>query len=63
MSKTLLHRLFGFGGVPKAMKPILEQEGIVLLAKVSAARSPSGTSARPENATATARTGLPVRSS
>ncbi|GMR22244.1 MAG: hypothetical protein BMS9Abin37_0579 [Acidobacteriota bacterium] len=31
MSKTLLHRLFGFGGVPKAMKPILEQEGIVLL--------------------------------
>ena len=31
MSKTLLHRLFGFGGVPEAMKPILEQEGIVLL--------------------------------
>ena len=31
MSKTLLHRLFGFGGVPQAMKPILEQEGIVLL--------------------------------
>jgi len=31
MSKTLLHWLFGFGGVPKAMKPILEQEGIVLL--------------------------------
>lgn len=31
MSKTLLHRLFGFGAVPKAMKPILEQEGIVLL--------------------------------
>ena len=31
MSKTLLYRLFGFGGVPQAMKPILEQEGIVLL--------------------------------
>jgi hypothetical protein len=31
MSKTLLHRLFGFGSVPKAMKPILDQEGIVLL--------------------------------
>ena len=30
MSKTLLHRLFGFGNLPKAMRPILEREGIVL---------------------------------
>ena len=31
MGKTLLHRLFGAGRIPKAMAPILEQEGIVLL--------------------------------
>ena len=31
MSKTLLHRLLGFGQLPKAMRPILEGEGIVLL--------------------------------
>ena len=31
MSTTLLYRWFGFGGLPTAMKPILEQEGIVLL--------------------------------
>ena len=30
MSQTLLYRLFGFGRVPRTMKPILEQEGIVL---------------------------------
>lgn len=29
--KTLLHRWFGFGRLPKAMVPILEREGIVLL--------------------------------
>ncbi len=31
MGKTLLHRLFGAGRIPKAMLPILQQEGIVLL--------------------------------
>lgn len=31
MSQTLLYRLFGFGSLPKAMRPILEQEGIVLV--------------------------------
>lgn len=30
MSKTFLYRLFGFGGFPKVMRPILESEGIVL---------------------------------
>jgi hypothetical protein len=30
MGKTLLHRLFGFGRFPMAMRPILEREGIVL---------------------------------
>ena len=29
--KTLLHRLFGFGKIPKALMPTLEDEGIVLL--------------------------------
>lgn len=28
---TLLHRLFGLGSIPKAMRPILESEGIALL--------------------------------
>ncbi|MGK7874456.1 MAG: hypothetical protein AB4426_14460 [Xenococcaceae cyanobacterium] len=31
MGKTLLHRIFGLGKIPKQMLPILEQEGIVLL--------------------------------
>lgn len=31
MSKTLLHRLFGFGRLPKKRAPELEREGIVLL--------------------------------
>ena len=31
MSKTLLHRWFGFGRLPKAMRPILESEGILLV--------------------------------
>lgn len=30
MSKTLLHRLFGLGAFPKAMRPVLAAEGIVL---------------------------------
>jgi len=31
MSKTLLHRLFGLGKIPKRYRPTLEQEGFVLL--------------------------------
>ena len=31
MGKTLLHRLFGLGKVPRRVLPNLEQEGIVLL--------------------------------
>ena len=31
MSKTLLYRWFGVGRLPKAMMPILEKEGILLL--------------------------------
>jgi hypothetical protein len=31
MGKTLLHRLFGLGRIPKPMSHILEQEGIILL--------------------------------
>ena len=31
MGKTLLHRLFGLGKIPKRFLPDLEQEGIVLL--------------------------------
>ncbi len=30
MKKTLFYRLFGWGQLPKAMRPILESEGIVL---------------------------------
>ncbi len=30
MGKSILHRLFGLGKLPKKMVPILEQEGIVL---------------------------------
>ncbi len=33
MRKTLLYRLFGLGRIPKAMRPILEREGIVLMDK------------------------------
>lgn len=29
--KTLLYRLFGFGKIPNAMRPILESEGIALI--------------------------------
>ncbi len=31
MGKSILYRLFGLGKIPKAMRPILEAEGIVLL--------------------------------
>lgn len=31
MSKTLLHRLFGFGKIPRRYAPTLREEGIVLL--------------------------------
>jgi len=31
MKKTLLYRLFRFGSVPKKLRPVLEQEGIVVL--------------------------------
>jgi hypothetical protein len=31
MGKTLFHRLFGFGKIPKALLPVLQQEGIILL--------------------------------
>ena len=31
MSKTLLHRLFGFGKIPKQYAPTLHDEGIVLI--------------------------------
>lgn len=30
MSKTLFYKLFGWGKIPEAMLPILQQEGIVL---------------------------------
>ncbi|MCJ8499643.1 hypothetical protein [Desulfatitalea alkaliphila] len=30
MKKTILYRLFGFGSVPKKIRPVLEQEGIVV---------------------------------
>ena len=31
MNKTLLHRIFGWGGIPKRYAPTLHAEGIVLL--------------------------------
>lgn len=31
MKKTILYRLFGFGSVPKKLRPVLEQEGIVAI--------------------------------
>ena len=31
MKKTILYRLFGFGSVPKKLRPVLEQEGVVVL--------------------------------
>lgn len=31
MKKTILYRLFGFGSVPKKIRPVLEQEGFVVL--------------------------------
>ena len=31
MKKTILYRLFGIGAVPKNLRPVLEQEGIVVL--------------------------------
>ena len=31
MKKTLFYRLFGWGQLPKAMRPILESEGIALV--------------------------------
>jgi hypothetical protein len=31
MSKTWLHKLFGLGRIPKRMRPVIEQEGIVLI--------------------------------
>lgn len=30
MKKSLLYRFFGVGGIPKKMRPMLEEEGIVL---------------------------------
>jgi hypothetical protein len=30
MTKTILHRLFGFGFVPKKLRPVLEQEGVIV---------------------------------
>jgi hypothetical protein len=30
MKKTLLHRLFGLGKIPRQMRPIIESEGIVV---------------------------------
>jgi hypothetical protein len=30
MKKTILYRLFGFGSVPKKLRPVIEQEGIVV---------------------------------
>lgn len=31
MKKTILYRLFGVGSVPKKLRPVLEQEGVVVL--------------------------------
>lgn len=31
MSKTFLYRFFGLGKIPKRMRPIIEEEGIVLI--------------------------------
>ena len=31
MSKTFLYKLFGIGKIPKRMRPVIEQEGIVLI--------------------------------
>ena len=31
MAKTLLYRIFGLGKVPKRVRPVVEQEGIVLM--------------------------------
>ena len=31
MSKTILHKIFGLGKIPKRMRPAIEQEGIVLI--------------------------------
>jgi hypothetical protein len=30
MKKTILYRLFGFGSIPKKVRPILEEEGLVV---------------------------------
>ena len=30
MAKTILYRLFGFGSVPKKLRPALDQEGIIV---------------------------------
>ncbi len=30
VTKTILYRLFGFGSVPKQLRPVLEQEGMVV---------------------------------
>lgn len=30
MKKTILYRLFGFGSVPKILRPVLEKEGVVV---------------------------------
>ncbi len=30
VTKTILYRLFGFGSVPRQLRPVLEQEGIVV---------------------------------
>ncbi|MDZ7830304.1 MAG: hypothetical protein U5L07_00975 [Desulfobacterales bacterium] len=30
MKKTVLHRLFGIGSIPKKLRPVLENEGIVV---------------------------------
>lgn len=30
MKKTILYRLFGFGSIPKKLRPVLEQESIVV---------------------------------
>jgi hypothetical protein len=31
MKKTILYRLFGFGSIPKTLRPVLEREGVVAL--------------------------------
>jgi hypothetical protein len=31
MKKTILYRLFGYGSVPKKLRPVLENEGVVVL--------------------------------